>query len=641
MFQIARSCLVISLVTALSASVAAAQSGVDLAELTEASALVVSGRVLGVSSQWDPAINGIYTYAVVEVDEVWKGALDTRQIVVKVLGGRVGNIELEIYGQARLTAGTTVALWLDVRPRDGTLYPAALAESVRELTDDLARSLRSFVQSRPQSPAVSRSFQAVPPEWQPGATSSFTLGPAGGPARWHEADRGQTVPVDYQTPSGYGGGVAEIDNAIAAWNGSGMRLRLERRNQRGARCLGTFENGGDGRITVSFGDPCGEVSDTGTVLGMGGGYFTDVIEVVNGQPFKQFIQGAVMLNPVANAPALAERGCFQEALMHNLGHAIGLGDSADTNAIMHADFGTHCSGTARALAADDLAGIRHIYPAPPSAPQNLVASANGTTVTLTWSPPQLGPVTNYIVEAGFASGQTALSISTNSTVPGAVFQDVPPGFYFVRVRAVNAIGIGAASNEVGLPVACTPPQAPSNLSFTALANNVTFTWNPPASGHPAAYVLAVGSAPGSSDVLRYQFPPATSLSAVGIPGTFFVRLHSVGSCGESAPSNQVTVTLPAPCVTPTAPQNFTFSVAPNRTVTLNWAAPAAGSAPFTYLLEVGSAPGLSNVLIAPVGAITHLQVPGVPPGTYFVRVRAVNPCGTPGNPSTEQTITVP
>src|SRR4030095_10932421 len=63
-------------------------------ELSAFASLVVSGRVTDVSSQWDPAVNGLYTYATIEVDERWKGPRPTGSIVVKMLGGRVDDIEM-------------------------------------------------------------------------------------------------------------------------------------------------------------------------------------------------------------------------------------------------------------------------------------------------------------------------------------------------------------------------------------------------------------------------------------------------------------------------------------------------------------------------------------------------------------------
>ncbi len=60
-----------------------------------------------------------------------------------------------------------------------------------------------------------------------------------------------------------------------------------------------------------------------------------------------------------------------------------------------------------------------------------------------------------------------------------------------------------------------------------------------------------------------------------------------------------------------------------RLVTLTWGA-AAGAT--SYVVEAGSASGLANLAVLPVGANPALTVTA-PPGTYFVRVRGLNGCG--------------
>ena len=118
-------------------------------------------------------------------------------------------------------------------------------------------------------------------------------------------------------------------------------------------------------------------------------------------------------------------------------------------------------------------------------------------------------------------------------------------------------------------------------------------------------------------------------------GTFYVRVVALSPLGVER-SNEVVVR--GGCSRPPAPPSATaVDRWPDRQVSFTWTAP---DAPVTrYDLEVGTARGLANLLTIPVSATQTSFTAPAPPGTYVVRARAVNACGSSA-PSGEVTVVV-
>lgn len=184
---------------------------------------------------------------------------------------------------------------------------------------------------------------------------------------------------------------------------------------------------------------------------------------------------------------------------------------------------------------------------PPEPPQGLTTSMSGSTAFLAWAPPLGGSiVTNYVIEAGSAPGLSNLaSFATGDTATAYVAGNVGPGVYYVRVRAANAVGLSAPSNETVLVVACAAPAAPSGLINTYNSfGTVAFSWLPSAGA--TTYIVEAGSAPGLADLANSDLGSAApSFTTASVrAGTYFVRLRAQNSCGVSATSNEVTLVVP-------------------------------------------------------------------------------------------------
>lgn len=179
---------------------------------------------------------------------------------------------------------------------------------------------------------------------------------------------------------------------------------------------------------------------------------------------------------------------------------------------------------------------------------------------------------------------------------------------------------------------CAPPAPPQALSSIVTGQLVHLSWLAPSGGGQQEYVLEAGTSPGLTNAATITLPNSPFFSVVAPPGTYYVRARARNACGTSAASNEIVVSVGG-CSTPAAPGNFRFTRA-GSLVTLNWDATAGAS---DYVIEVGSVPGASDLLVAPLSSSPVST--SAPPGTYHVRVRARNGCGA-GSPSNEITVVI-
>lgn len=278
-------------------------------------------------------------------------------------------------------------------------------------------------------------------------------------------------------------------------------------------------------------------------------------------------------------------------------------------------------------------------PTGPEAPTSHMVQTLGTSVRLSWAP--VAGATSYILEAGSAPGAADLLV-TNVGAVTSLLTAAPAAVYYTRVRAVGRCGTSAPSNEVafalglgaGIAPCAGPPPPPTPLAAQTAGQAVHLAWAQ--SPGAASYRLEAGSAPGLQNLFAGDVGAATTLDTAAPAGVYFTRVRAVNSCGPSAPSNEISFALG--CTAPQAPGGLVYSKAAG-VLTLAWSrSPGAQS----YRLVAGTAPGLADALNIDVGPATHQQfsLAGVPPGTYFVRLVAVGPCGVSA-PSNEVAIPVP
>jgi hypothetical protein len=209
---------------------------------------------------------------------------------------------------------------------------------------------------------------------------------------------------------------------------------------------------------------------------------------------------------------------------------------------------------ALALTSDVVRGLEHV--ATLAGPGNItrIAAANlslgggGFTATCDTAP---GMAAVKLAMDTLGGSSNVASVDLNSPARSVSTRALQPGTYYVRVRARNAFGVSPFSSELRFTVLASgpcsgPPAAPAGLTASVAGRNVALSWQVPrTSGLITAHIIEVGSSPGLTDLLSFNTGNAAgTFSAVAPPRTFFVRVRAVSACGPSAPSTEVSFTVP-------------------------------------------------------------------------------------------------
>jgi hypothetical protein len=184
------------------------------------------------------------------------------------------------------------------------------------------------------------------------------------------------------------------------------------------------------------------------------------------------------------------------------------------------------------------------------------------------------------------------------------------------------------------------PDAPMALVANVTGNTVMLAWSAaPPTDLITSYIIEAGSLPGTSNLAVFPTgTAATTFFAQAVPsGTFYVRVRAANGLGTSNASNEITVVVGSGgCAPPGAPSGLTVTTNSAATLGFSW---TGGPGAASHRIEAGSGPGSANLANSNVGAVTTLTVNGVSAGTYYIRVRSENACGTSA-PSNEVVVTV-
>ena len=264
---------------------------------------------------------------------------------------------------------------------------------------------------------------------------------------------------------------------------------------------------------------------------------------------------------------------------------------------------------------------------PPSAPTGLSgASANPTTITLSWNPAadNVGVAGYYVFRNGQKAGTTGTLYYQDSGLTEATT-------YTYTVEAFDLAGnISAETAPVNVQTSdTTPPSTPANVVAKAVAcTKATVTWSASKDQTGVTqYLLFMGLSPNSLAQVASTGGSTTSYSNSTLsPATTYYfavqaedKYHNISYMSKAA-----AVTTP---VLPVAPTGVSLSVPSVTKVTVTWSASTGGLPIAHYMVYRGTSPSsLSQIGVASGTSYNDLTV--TPATKYYYGVQAAD-SGTP------------
>ena len=621
----------------------------------------------------------LFTRTTFAVEQDLRGALPPgATIAIETPGGETGNAAWIVAGSPRFSPGSRYLLFLDGSAA-GAMRPAMLSYGIlREqpgragvrLLAPLpeAAQLRPFPRHDGQLPeeigiyredaliglvgrilrgeagwdarqalATSADIPLQVAVAAPPAGCSF-MNSGGQNIRWDVFDTGGSVSIYASAapdPSISGGGYAQVEGAVDDWMAvasTSLNLSYGGALSYSMTCTSGQDTPGSGVNIVMFNDPCNDISNLSSctgVLGFGGPWFGDT-HTFDGSTWYSIASWFVVLN---NGVGCLGATDYQLVLAHELGHGLGFDHVSDPNALMYA----YCCN---AINSTDTTCAQYLYPRMitdlPEAPTNLQANAVAyNQVLLSWTDNASGDSneSSVVVERRLLPDGTfaQVGIAAANATQYTDTEVAESTSYGYRVKAVNAIGESAYSNEATTTTPLGPPSAPSSLTATAVSSSaIDLAWTDNAGSETGFKIERRTGAWGTYTEIATVGAGATTFQSTGLTAStsYTYRVRATNAAGDSAYSNTASATtLSSSGDVPTAPSSLTAAAASSSAINLAWTDNSSNETGFKVERKTGTWGTYSQ--IATVGAgVTSYQSTGLAASTaYTFRVRATNAAG--------------
>ena len=220
---------------------------------------------------------------------------------------------------------------------------------------------------------------------------------------------------------------------------------------------------------------------------------------------------------------------------------------------------------------------------PPDAPTSVVATRGNTQLSVAFSAPVFNgglDITTYQYALSTDSYATWTTRSTGTTASPLVITGLTNGTaYQVKLRAVNALGAGAASDASTAVTPATIPGTPTSPAISSGSQSISVSWVAPSDGGDPPLTYTVETQKNSEAYVNRgtQTSPYT-LSGLDNGATYRARITANNTVGSSATPAVTGDTIPS--AVPSAPT--TTSSVGDRSYTVNWTAPANNGAAIDY-----------------------------------------------------------
>ncbi len=268
--------------------------------------------------------------------------------------------------------------------------------------------------------------------------------------------------------------------------------------------------------------------------------------------------------------------------------------------------------------------------------QALPARLERLPLSLSWAP--MPGVSGYRAQVLAADAPDQLKLDGRFATATAKWADLPDGRYLLRVRAIDAMGLEGkdAVRAFTLKARPEPPfiRQPA-ASAKVYGDSVIFNWA--ASSAAGRYRLQVATSADFAPPLLFDSSDIqdTEHKLALPPGSYHWRLASITADGEAGPFGDAQTFSQHPV--PPSPALETPKTDRDGLL-FRWPQPAPGQ---RVQFQFAADAEFKQLLLDQTTDAAELRVPLPPPGSYHLRIRAIDADGFVGNFGTPQQVQVP